>query len=130
MVPTFARGDLVVARPTRALAIGDVVTFRVYGRLVTHRIAEADAATGRFRTRGDANPGPDPWTIAASDVVGTVRAVVHRAGHPLLVLETPAGRVLAGNVGIALVVLAWWAIPRATRALPGGGDQAKAVPKR
>lgn len=115
MVPAFRRGDLVVTKPVARLAVGDTVTFRKYGQLVTHRIVAEGRVTGTFETRGDANPGNDPWTIVASDVTGRVQGVVRRAGMPLLAMESLPGRVLGLNliVGAALALL--WAWPRATR---------------
>ena len=115
MVPAFARGDLVVTRAVPALRVGDTVTFRKYGRLVTHRIVALGRAVGTYETRGDANPASDPWTITAADVVGRVDNVVRRAGFPLLLLESASGRLLVGNTIAALVILLWWATPRATR---------------
>ena len=118
MVPAFRRGDLVVSRSVTNLHIGDTVTFRKYGRLVTHRIVAVGRQVGSFETRGDANVGRDPWTITAADVVGRVENVVSRAGYPLLLLESASGRVLLGNGIAAIVICLWWATPRATRVSP------------
>ncbi len=118
MVPAFARGDLVVTRAVRELHVGDTVTFRKYGRLVTHRIVALGRAAGTYETRGDANAGSDPWTITAADVVGRVDNVIRRAGFPLLLLESAPGRVFTGNLIAGLVILLWWAMPRATRVPP------------
>lgn len=115
MTPAFARGDLVITRAVEELRVGDAVTFRKYGKLVTHRIVALGRAVGTYQTRGDANRADDPWTITKADVVGTVRAVVHNAGFPLLLLESPSGRVLVGNSIAGLVILLWWATPRAAR---------------
>jgi signal peptidase I len=115
MAPTFVRGDLVVTRPASALRIGEAVTFRKYGHLVTHRIVAQGRVPGTFETRGDANPGNDPWTIGMVDVTGHVQGVVKRAGLPLLVLESGAGRLLGASLLLAAVLTLWWALPRATR---------------
>ena len=115
MEPVFVRGDLVVTKPVAGLQIDDVVTFRKYGQLVTHRIVAAGRAPGTFETRGDANPGNDPWTITIADVVGRVVTVVHRAGSPLLAVQTVPGRLIAANLLVAVVLLMCWALPRATR---------------
>ena len=115
MVPAFSRGDLVVTKPVQQLRVGDVVTFRKYNQLVTHRIVAEGRAPGTFETRGDANPGNDPWTISSADVTGRVAGVVRRAGAPLLALGSPFGRVLAVNVLLLLVFLLMWALPRAIK---------------
>lgn len=73
MTGAYDRGSVVFAKPVPVtdLRVGDVITYDPPANagpsgLVTHRIAsiEADPA-GRlvFRTQGDANPGPDPWTF-------------------------------------------------------------------
>lgn len=118
MQPAFSRGDLVVTRLPQQLHIGDTVTFRKYGQLVTHRIVALGRAVGTYETRGDANAARDPWTITAADVVGRVDTVIHRAGFPLLLLNDSRGRLLLGNSIAGLVILLWWSWPRATR-VPG-----------
>lgn len=115
MVPAFARGDLVVTRPVADPAVGDMVTFRQFGRLVTHRIVAAGRAAGTWETRGDANPGNDPWTITREDITGRVVGVVPRLGHALLAVETLSGRLLGLNLIVVLVLALVWAWPRAVR---------------
>lgn len=115
MVPAFSRGDLVVTRPVAHLQIGDMVTFRKYGQLVTHRVVAEGRAPGTFETRGDANPGNDPWTIVAADVTGRVEGVVRGAGTPMLALESAVGRVLVVQLLLGICFALWWALPRATR---------------
>ncbi|MFZ4517311.1 MAG: signal peptidase I [Microthrixaceae bacterium] len=68
MEPTIHQGSAILVRsvPTHTVARGDVVVFRAptTGMLTVHRVIETarrDGAT-EIRTRGDANPVPDPWT--------------------------------------------------------------------
>src|SRR5882672_7007676 len=70
MTPTIAVGGLAVDRPIHAkdVRVGDVITFTdpyEQSRMVTHRvIAIIPTAHGlAYRTKGDANPSRDPWTI-------------------------------------------------------------------
>lgn len=115
MAPAFVRGDLVVTRVAPQLRVGDTVTFRKYGHVVTHRIVALGRMAGTYETRGDANQASDPWTITAADVVGRVDHVIQRAGFPLLLLASAPGRLLAGNGVVGLLVLLSWAAPRAIR---------------
>ena len=115
MVPVFARGDLVVTQPASRLRVGDIVTFRKYGHLITHRIVASGRVPGTFETRGDANPGNDPWTISPADITGRVQSVVHRAGMPLLIGESTSGRIVGANLLLAALISAGWAVPRAVR---------------
>ncbi len=114
MRPAFARGDLIITRPTSGLAVGQVVTYRHAGVLVTHRIVTVEQG-GSYRTRGDANPAPDPWTMTATDVVGEVRGVVPRVGSLLLLTDTKLGRLSVVIVVWALMSIVQWATRRATR---------------
>lgn len=108
MAPGLHRGDLVVTRPVAPLRIGDVVTFRMYRQVVTHRVVAPGRRPGSFETRGDANPGNDPWTIRKRDVVGTVESVVTNAGWPLLWWSSRIGRsALAVGLLLAVAVLMW-----------------------
>lgn len=121
MAPVMHRGDLVVTAPRGELRVGDAVTFSKYQTLVTHRIVANGRQHGTFETRGDANPGNDPWTITAQDVVGTVQGVVTNAGWPLLLMSGATGRLTFVGAMIAAAVLLLWSWPRAVysaQALP------------
>lgn len=71
MEGSISRGSIVFDRavPVADLRVGDVITYeppnRAWGR-VTHRIVRIGRGPHgerRFRTRGDANPSPDPWSF-------------------------------------------------------------------
>ena len=113
MVPVMHRGDLVVTAPRGELRIGDAVTFSKYRTLVTHRIVAAGKQPGTFETRGDANPGNDPWTITAEDVVGKVQGVITNAGWPLLLMSGAVGRIAFVGVMVGAALLLLWSWPRA-----------------
>ena len=112
MLPVMQRGDLVVTSPQGELNIGDAVTFSMHGRLVTHRIVAPGRAPHTYETRGDANPGNDPWTISSSDVVGKVQSVITRAGWPLLFLGTVSGRFVTSAAIVVAIAILMWAWPR------------------
>jgi signal peptidase len=96
MKPTIGVGSLAVVEPVpaRDVRVGDVVTFAdpfVKGRLVTHRVVrilhERDGHLA-YRTKGDANPIRDPWTIELPDQVGRYRFDVPFAGYALVYART------------------------------------------
>ena len=101
-------GGLALDRaiPASDVAIGDVITFSdpyVKGRLVTHRVVDI-LQTPRglaYRTKGDANPGRDPWTIRLAGQVGRVSFSVPVAGYVLFYAHT---REVRGSL-ICLVAL-------------------------
>ena len=95
MTPTIAVGGLAVDRPIPAkkVRVGDVITFNdpyVKGRMVTHRVVAVIPTTHglAYRTKGDANPFRDPWTIRLSGQVGRVAFSVPVAGYVLVYAHT------------------------------------------
>lgn len=103
MTPTFRPGDLIVdrGRPgTELLHKGQVITFEEPGSgsqiLVTHRIfrvvkvaASTSDPTGvGYVTKGDANNGPDPWTVEPSQVLGMYQWRLPWGGYILRLLES------------------------------------------
>ena len=91
MTPTMPKGSLLLEHqvPATDLRPGMVTTFWTPvadTRLETHRLVRVDRRDGRtfITTRGDANPGNDPWEAEllgdrAWVVTGTVPAVGHVA---------------------------------------------------
>jgi signal peptidase I len=73
MTPTIPRYSLIVARPVRTdqIRVGDVVVFQppagypLSGERVMHRVVSLQHLDGAtvMQTKGDANPGADPWKI-------------------------------------------------------------------
>jgi len=95
MRPTIPVGGLAVDRtiPARDVRVGDVITFDdpyVKGRMVTHRVVSViPTAQGlAYRTKGDANPARDPWTIRLNGQVGRVAFSVPAAGYVLVYAHT------------------------------------------
>jgi len=75
MRPLLRPGDGLTVRPYagRAVRRGDVVVFPKPGggkQTVVHRVVAVGA--GGVRTRGDRNPGPDPWVLRPEDILGRV----------------------------------------------------------
>jgi signal peptidase len=108
MRPTVDPGDVVVIRPrpVESVAVGDVITFldreaqTDATRLVTHRVVAVEPGPV-FRTRGDANPDPDPGPVAAADVRGVLWYSVPWVGGLAAKAMTRGGAV----VGVGLVAL-------------------------
>ena len=112
MEPTIDAGDLIYTYDTDDYEIGDVVTYRHDGRLVTHRIVEKDAHS--FRTQGDANDSPDDYTITEDMIVGEV------------VLHLPyLGRLIAANTPLYLggALLVAYSVATLYGAVRGGSER-------
>ncbi|MCO8127000.1 signal peptidase I [Acidimicrobiia bacterium EGI L10123] len=96
-------GSLVVVRPAESAVVGDVVTYeKERGVLLTHRVIEV-TPTGEYRTQGDANDGPDPWTVEPGSIRGVVESVHPGWGYALVFLSLPMG---IGSIAAAVVALA------------------------
>lgn len=120
MHPLLDRGSVVFSKPTpvKDLNVGDIITYvppaaTGVGHLVTHRISEVKVGqdgTRTFRTKGDANPGNDPWQFS---LVKGQQNVMHFSipvvGYALLALGNPHLRMLiigipAGIIGLISLV--------------------------
>jgi signal peptidase I len=116
MTGAYDRGSIVFDRqvPVGDLRLGDVITYKpppsahVDG-LVTHRIvAIRHSRRGRpvFRTKGDANPAPDPWhfTLSAASQPRVAFSIPY-VGYGLAALSIRQVRMLAIGLPALLIAL-------------------------
>jgi signal peptidase len=112
MTGTYDRGSLVLDEvvPVRALRVGDVITYRPPrgagpAGLVTHRIVSI-SPQGAFRTKGDFNPAPDPWTFSlGAPTQARVKLGIPRVGFAVAALSDRRLRMLLVGVPAALIAL-------------------------
>jgi signal peptidase I len=114
MSPGINPGDVVVSvkTPVSELKVGDVITYSIPiddRRIETHRVMTVerdDAGATSVTTKGDANPGPDPWTaVLVEDHVYTLAGVVPYLGHVIRALGQPFVQPLIMYGGSALLVV-------------------------
>ena len=115
MRPVIDPGDLVIAQRVRPTDIrnGDVISFRAplgshapYTHRVVRILYRADGP--EFATKGDANPGPDVWTVHYATDGWRVVHVLRHAGRFLAVEQSVAGRrLIAASVFIVTIALMW-----------------------
>jgi len=116
MTGTYDRGSLVYDRvvPTASLKVGDVITYDPPAGsgpagLVTHRIRSIAAQPGGvrvFRTKGDFNPAPDPWTFTLQNrTQAKVAFHLPYVGFALAALADRSLRMLIIGVPALLVAL-------------------------
>ena len=128
MSPGINPGDVVVSvkTPVSELKVGDVITYSIPiddHRIETHRVAsinrDSSGATS-VTTKGDANPGPDPWTaVLSEDHVYTEAGVVPFLGDGIRALRQPLVQsVLLYGAPALLVVL----LLRSIWGKPAGSD--------
>lgn len=91
MRPDYPPGSVIVAfeKDKEKIQTGDVIVFRspdTYGgEVVTHRVISArltDTGDVYVRTKGDANPAPDPWeALVTTTKVWEVRQSIPYVGY-------------------------------------------------
>ena len=97
MLPTFARGDLIVYQTYNTTPeIGDIIMFKVLGKdmPVTHRVYSKEL--GFIQTKGD-NGGVDPWNLYPENV--RAKAVIVK-GEPIVIKHVGSyitGELQSGN---------------------------------
>jgi len=94
MQPTIKVGDLAIVKNTDPwnIAMGDIITFHMEGKFVTHRVIKV--LPNGFITQGDANNAPDMETVYSSELIGKVIFVVPYVGHLIHYAGTFWGLVL------------------------------------
>ncbi len=101
-------GSLVATEPMGAhpdLRVGEIIVFRPWSDLsftFIHRIYRIEP-DGRYETKGDLNPTPDPWTITAKEISGTPVAIIPAIGW-VYKLSTWLFLSTAGVMFLALIV--------------------------
>jgi signal peptidase I len=94
--------------PTEQLRAGDVITYRPpHGTaLVTHRIVSI--SDGAFRTKGDENAAPDPWTFTLpSETQARLAFHLPLAGYVIEALGMrPVRMAVLGGPALAIALTA------------------------
>lgn len=137
MSPGINPGDVVVSvkTPVSELQVGDVITYSIPiddHRIETHRVAsiKRDAGATSVTTKGDANPGADPWAaVLSEDYVYTEAGVVPYLGDAIRALRQPLVQsVLLYGASALLVVVVLTAIWRKPAELDTEAPAAESLP--
>jgi len=119
MEPTHPVGSVIYVQKVdaRTLEKGDVITYKVAGEVVTHRIYEVvidpeNPEHIQFRTKGDANKDPDQsgdaGLIQPNNVIGKVAFGIPVLGYIAVFMQTSAGKFAAISlvcIAIALMII-------------------------
>jgi signal peptidase len=124
MSPGINPGDVVVSvrTPVSELKVGDVITYSIPiddHRIETHRVASIKldgAGATTVTTKGDANPGADPWNaVLSEDYVYTQAGVVPYLGDVIRALRQPLVQSVflygASALLVVVVLTAIWRKP-------------------
>lgn len=97
MEPGIKKGDIVLVKKMAGdeVKTGDIIQFKQGKIKITHRVVEIREGQGArvYRTKGDANSGPDPEPVHPQQVEGRVVQVVPKLGWVTLVIKTMTGGV-------------------------------------
>ena len=113
MSPAIPPRSAVLVR-TGEYRVGQVITFREHGLIVTHRLVAFDR-DGTAITKGDADRSPDPWRVPRANIIGGVVVAPQLVGFALVYLRQPLGLA-----SIALAFLAVWQTAGLARACFSG----------
>lgn len=102
MAPSIAAGSLIFVVDSGGYEVGDVVSFRRDGKVVTHRIVEVNS--DHYITKGDANDGRDA-PVSRDQVMGKVIFSVPLYGYFFTLASSSIGYLLL--VVLPSVLLIW-----------------------
>lgn len=87
---------------------GDIIAFygaRDSASIITHRVVENRVVMGEFITKGDANQTEDMTPVPYGNLIGQVTGVIPGAGEAAELLTSSKGKLLAGGMIAAAVLL-------------------------
>lgn len=124
MEPVFQTGSIISikeAEDRNSFKKGEIITFQMEDKLITHRIIEIQNKNGKisYETKGDNNDGPDMWTVPSNDVIGSYTGfTIPYAGYALNVTQSKeASALLLFIPGLLLFGSAVFSIVKAARRL-------------
>lgn len=107
MQPNITIGTVVYTHDIdfNKLEVGDIVSYRLSSKIVTHRIAEIDKEDKQVVTKGDANTVVDASPISESNIIGKVIFSVPLLGYISMYIKTPLGIICILLILILLIIL-------------------------
>lgn len=103
MEPALSPGDLLILRAGDGYGEGDVITYRLDGAFVTHRVV--GRSPEGLVTRGDANNTDDQKPVTPVQIVGRVVLAIPRVGQLIAFLQSPLGVLVLAAAGLAMIAL-------------------------
>ena len=110
MEPAIKTGSIVVIKPEDNYKIGDIITFGKDTKKdipTTHRIIKMRASSGEilYRTKGDANGGPDGNETNKKSVIGKVLFSIPYLGYILDFAKKPLGFILLVGIPAGIIII-------------------------
>lgn len=92
MFPLIKRGDLVVIFKSKQYEIGDIISFKNNGGIITHRlVSKIDTGfeiSSDFETKGDANQSSDFSSVSNKNILGKVKFIIPFLGFLFMYLQS------------------------------------------
>jgi len=109
MEPALKVGGVLVTYPVKVeeIKVKDIIIFYspMSGELTSHRVVAMNHGSSvSFRTKGDANEDPDPFTVPASNVVGKKFLHIPWLGYLTQLVKTRLGFLLALCIPALIVI--------------------------
>jgi signal peptidase I len=127
MEPTFQTGSIIGIETTNkhsSYQKGDVITFNMDGKVITHRISDVEKQNGQavYKTKGDNNDGEDRWTVGPQNIIGVYKGfTIPYVGFALNYSSSKLGSALLLFVpGLLLLISAFRSIHLAKKELEAG----------
>ena len=116
MVPTLNVGDIVIVKgvDTSTITVGTIIIFRSpSGSIdIIHRVIGITKQGNKlyFQTKGDHNPGPDPWLpgVPAENVKGVLVGKIPYIGYVTLALSGVLGYIMIGFLIFLMLVFEYY----------------------
>lgn len=106
MAPTLSVGDIVFVHVEGGenIEVGDIVAYAMEGRqVVVHRVVSVEP--GGVRTKGDANPDPDPFLVDYREILGKAVFVIPRLGYIAIAFQAGGQVAYLSIAGFAVLAL-------------------------
>jgi signal peptidase I len=127
MEPAFQTGSIIAIQlkdKHSSYEKGDVITFQMEGKLITHRITDVKKQNGQavYKTKGDNNDGVDRWTVTQQNIIGMYKGfTIPYVGYALNYSSSKLGSALLLFIpGLLLLIYAIRSINGAKQELEAG----------
>jgi len=108
MEPAVPVGSIVVTQKIDVdnVKAGDIIVFQRSDSKTLHRVIDkiVENDSYYFKTKGDANEDPDPWTVQPDQVHGALLLTIPYYGYLIYFAGTPIGFVLMVIIPAILLI--------------------------
>lgn len=108
MEPTIPIGSIVVAKRVNPddVKVSNIIVFQRSNTKTLHRVIDKIVVNGSyyFKTKGDANEGPDPWIVQPEQVNGVLLLTIPYYGYLIYFAGTPIGFILMVIIPATLLI--------------------------